>query len=203
MVRSSASERGIATEEADQQPRTFLGFTPLDANYIYCPNQFLDVCLPSSSRSVARLVAYILDQTLGWLDSQGDPISQNITVSYRSLIASAGISRGGIRNAIDEAVASRFIQCIREGRASAAGKSPERASFALQWDDGGHYRNTAENFLGFFAGEGHRTPIPNAFFRRVIPYETQTVIKVVGTVLRHTVGYQNQFGGRRSEAALS
>jgi hypothetical protein len=27
--------------------------------------------------------------------------------------------------------------------------------------------------------------------------------KVVGTVLRHTVGYQNQFGGRRSDAPLS
>ncbi|MEZ6146912.1 MAG: hypothetical protein R3B91_16140 [Planctomycetaceae bacterium] len=30
-----------------------------------------------------------------------------------------------------------------------------------------------------------------------------TVTKVVGMVLRHTVGYQNQFGGRRSQAPLS
>ena len=45
--------------------------------------------------------------------------------------------------------------------------------------------------------------IPNTFFNRVVPQERLTVVKVVGTVLRHTVGYQNQFGGRRSQAPLA
>ena len=79
----------------------------------------------------------------------------------------------------------------------------EHASYALQWDESGAYRDTPETFQGFYTGEGHRTPIPNAFFRHVIPHDTLTVTKVVGTVLRHTVGYQSQFGGRRSQAPLS
>lgn len=181
----------------------FAGFTSLDANYLYCPNQFLDVCLPHSSRGVVRLVAYLLDQTLGWLDSQGNPISQNISVSYQQLITSAGISRSAIRTAIDEAVAAKYIRCIQQGRPASAGKPAEQAAYTLQWDERREYQNTPETFQGFFGGEGHRTPIPNAFFRHVIPHETLIVTKVIGTVLRHTVGYQNQFGGRRSDAPLS
>lgn len=181
----------------------FQGFTELDANFLYCPNQFLDVCLPHSSRGVVRLVAYLLDQTLGWLDPQGDPISQNISVSYRQLIDSAGISRGAIRVAIDEAIEAGFIRCVRGGKAAAAGESAEHAAFALRWDERREYQNRPETFQGFFTGEGYRTPIPNAFFRHVIPHETLIVTKVVGTVLRHTIGYQNQFGGRRSQAPLS
>jgi hypothetical protein len=73
----------------------------------------------------------------------------------------------------------------------------------LCWDSTAKYIKDAAAFRGFYSGEGHRTPIPNAFFDHVIPNETLTIIKVVGAVLRHTVGYQNQFGGRRSEAPLS
>lgn len=183
--------------------KPFHGFTLLDANYVYCPNQFLDVCLPHCSRGVVRLVAYILDQTLGWLDRQGNPISQKITVSFNQLINDAGISRGAIRKAIDEAIAQRFICCLQEGSPATSGKSPEHAAYALRWDEDINYHATPETFRGFYPGDGHRTPIPNAFFRHVIPRETLTVTKVVGAVLRHTVGYQNQFGGRRSQAPLS
>lgn len=198
------NERGRQAPTRHGQPAfEFHGFTPLDANFLYCPNQFLDVCLPNSSRSVVRLVSYILDQTLGWLDEDGNPISQNISVSYNDLIRSAGISRGVIRRAIDDALAGGYIRCIRPGKAAAPDKSAEQASYALQWDHSGEYHGTPETFQGFYAGEGHRTPIPNAFFRYVIPREPLTVTKVVGAVLRHTVGYQNQFGGRRSKAALS
>ena len=59
------------------------------------------------------------------------------------------------------------------------------------------------SLMGFFAGEGHRTPIPNSFFDSVVKTEALSVVKVVGAVLRHTVGYQNQFGGRRQVAPLS
>ena len=65
------------------------------------------------------------------------------------------------------------------------------------------YRKSLNLFDGFYAGEGHRTPIPNSFFDHVISKEPLAVVKVVGTVLRHTVGYQNQFGGRRTSAPLS
>lgn len=73
----------------------------------------------------------------------------------------------------------------------------------LRWDVDGEYTTDAKVFQGFYAGEGHRTPIPNAFFSRVVRLERLAVLKVVGTVLRHTVGYQNQFGGRRLVAPLS
>ncbi len=181
----------------------FQGFTPLDANYLYCPNQFLDLCLPHASRGAVRLVAYLLDQTLGWLDSDGQPITQEVSVTYNELINAAGISRGAIRQVIDEAIRARFIQRIREGRSAANQQPAQQAAYALRWDTGDAYQDNPESFQGFYAGDGYRTPIPNAFFREVIPQEPLSVTKVVGSVLRHTVGYQNQFGGRRSQAVLS
>ncbi|MCA9449189.1 MAG: hypothetical protein KC931_18870, partial [Candidatus Omnitrophica bacterium] len=175
----------------------------LDGNFLYCPNQFLDLCLPNCSRGAVRLVAYLLDQTLGWLDKQGNPISQTISISYQQLIRQAGISRGAIRKAIDEASDAGFIFSVQEGRAAAKGESAQQAAYALRWDEREEYQKDLENFRGFYRGEGYRTPIPNAFFRQVIPHESLIISKVVGTVLRHTVGYQNQFGGRRSQAPLA
>ena len=46
-------------------------------------------------------------------------------------------------------------------------------------------------------------PHLNAFFDRVMRHESLAVTKIVGTVLRHTVGYQNHFGGRRTECPRS
>ena len=201
MTTATVSSAAVSQHTLDTQ--SFTGFEPLDANYLYCPNQFLDVCLPNSSRSAVRLVAYILDQTLGWLDPDGNPRKQNITVSYQQLIDAAGLSRGAIRTSIDEAVQARFIRCIQKGTSAKEGMAAESAAYALRWDESGTYHDQPESFAGFFTGEGHRTPIPNGFIRHVIPHDTLTVTKVVGTVLRHTVGYQNQFGGRRSQAPLS
>lgn len=169
----------------------------------YSPNQFFDVCLPNCSRGTVRLVAYLLKRTLGWLDENGNPIEQDVSVSYRQLIAEAGVSRGALRDAIDEAIAGGFIVCTRRGRVNSIESAAEKASFALRWDSGGTYAKDAQSFQGFYAGEGHRSPIPNAFFDRVVRQESLAVTKIVGTVLRHTVGYQNQFGGRRSQAPLS
>ena len=149
------------------------------------------------------MVAFILRQTLGWLATDGNPIQQNISVPYSDLIAKAGISRGAARKAIDEAVAAGFIRSTQQGRVSAEGQTAKAASFMLCWDDRPEYVRDAAAFGGFYAGEGHRTPIPNAFFDRLVPNETLAVVKVVGAVLRHTVGYANQFGGRRSEAPLA
>jgi len=192
-----------AALKPEQRVHPFPGFEPLTANFIYCPNQFFDVCLPNSSRGVVRLVAYMLHRTLGWLDRDGNPIRQQIDVSYQELVDRAGISRGAARKAIDEAVAAGFITRTRKGRAKASGESGETSQFTLRWDHGDRYLKNPDSFNGFFAGEGHRSPIPTAFFEHVLPHERLAVIKAVGTVLRHTVGYQNQFGGRRSQAALS
>jgi len=195
----------LRLEQHGRAPRgdtQFRGFPNLTANFVYCPNQFFDVCLPNSSRGTVRIVAYLLRRTLGWLDANGDPIEQEIRVSYRENVSEAGIARGAVRESIDEAIRGRFILCIQPGRANTNEHASQTGCFALRWDAEGQYTKDADAFQGFFAGEGHRTPIPNAFFDQVVRNETLAVTKVVGTVLRHTVGYQNQFG-RRLQAPLS
>jgi len=183
--------------------RAFTGFTPLTANFLYCPNQLFDACLPYCSRGAVRLVAYFIRRTLGWLDEFGKPIEQRIMVSYSELADEARISSGGIRTAIDEAIEKRFIRCIAEGHANTKGVAARSARYELSWDRRNHYTREPGEFAGFFAGDGHRSPIPNGFFDVVIPSEPLAVVQVVGAVLRHTVGYQVQFGGRRQQAPLS
>ncbi len=181
----------------------FEGFTPLTGNFVYCPNQFFDLVLPHQSRGVVRLVGYLLRRTLGWLDADGNPIEEEIRVPYQELIDRAGISRGAIRSTLDEALAARLVRCCASGRAHAAGVRGQATSVELCWDASGRFVDDPKQFAGFFTGEGRRSPIPNAFFDRVIPNEPLAVVQVVGAVLRHTVGYQNQFGGRRQQAPLS
>ncbi len=180
----------------------FPGFEHLTANYIYCPNQFFDVCLPHCSRGAVRLVAYLLRRTLGWLDANGDPIEQDIQVTYQELINEARISRGAISKAINEAITAGFIVQVRAGRPDGRERPSESACYMLRWDSERAYSSDPKAFSGFYAGEGNRSPVPNAFFDHVIPQETLAVVKVVGTVLRFTVGYQHQFG-RRTQATLS
>ncbi|MEM7577205.1 MAG: hypothetical protein AAF328_06990, partial [Planctomycetota bacterium] len=182
----------------------FPGFTPLDANYLYCPNQFFDVVLPNASRGTLRIIAFLLRKTLGWLDDNGQPVDQRITASYKELIEKAGVSRGALRPALDDALKLKAIRCTQKGKPNEKGKAGHAASYELRWDhpEAVYTRRVAE-FRGFFAGEGHRSPIPNGFFDVVIPGETLATVQTVGAVLRHTVGYQNQFGGRRQHAALS
>jgi hypothetical protein len=189
---------------SDFERAPFLGFEHLTANFVYCPNQFLDVCIPNCSRGTVRLVAYLLRRTLGWLDEAGRPIEKEITVSYRKLIECAGISRGSLREAIEEAIACGFIVCTQQGSAKAKSASSQHSRFALRWDGSSKYAKNLKEFSGFFQDNGNRTPIPNVFFESIVPQETHAVVKVVGTVLRHTVGYENQFGiGRRKQAPLS
>ncbi|MCA9129262.1 MAG: hypothetical protein KDB22_19385 [Planctomycetales bacterium] len=189
----------------DHRPgtETFDGFEPLSGNYIYCPNQFLDLCIPYCSRGTVRIVAYLLRKTLGWLDAQGQPISQEISVRYRDLIDEAGVSRGAIGPALDEAIKRGFLVCIQQGRSRGRNQAPQTAKYALRWSEAGEYARHLDQFCGFHVGEGHRTPVPNRFFDHVVRRESLSVVKVVGSVIRHTVGYQNQFGGRRSESSLS
>ena len=195
-----ASQRQSNPEAGDW---SFQGFEPLTSNYVYCPNQFLDICLKSKNRGMVRIIAYVLRQTLGWLDENGQPIHQTVKISYRDLIEKAGVSRGAIGKALKLAVASGFIECKVPAEAKANPHSSQTAEYTLRWDHQSNYTTTFAEFNGFFAGEGYRSPIPNSFFDTVIPKEQLSVTKVVGSVLRHTVGYQNQFGGRRTTSRLS
>lgn len=198
-MNSETSQHRPPTDNA----ATFPGFEPLTANYVYCPNQFLDLCLPNCSRGAVRIIGYLLRETLGWLDSNGQPLKQEITVRYQDLILKAGVSRGAIAPAIEEAIRSGFISCTRTGAEKTKGNSGKSAVYSLRWDRSGEYISRFDCIAGFYTGEGYRTPVPNRFFDDVICKESLSVVKVVGAVIRHTIGYHNQFGGRRSSAPLS
>ena len=172
-----------SSQHQPESTTSFAGFEPLSANYLYCPNQFFDLCIRNCSRGTVRIVAYQLRQTLGWLDREGNPINQTIRVTYSDLIAKAGVSRGAISNAMSDAVAAGFIECCASAAPSRKGQTAESASYSLRWSRHADYTKSPDSFDGFYAGEGHRTPIPNSFFDHVISKEPLAVVKVVGTVL--------------------
>ncbi|HAN93629.1 MAG TPA: hypothetical protein DCQ33_16325, partial [Nitrospira sp.] len=145
----------------------------------------------------------MLRQTLGYCDADGRPQVQRVSVSYRELEENAGIGHSAIRVAIEEAVAGNFLRCVRMGSPNLNGKRYTTAEYELRWHDGREYVKDPKQFKGFYEGEGNRTDIPNQFFDVILPTESLSVIKVVGSVLRFTVGYQARQGGRRQQAALS
>jgi hypothetical protein len=192
----------IAARIHRQNTSTFEGFEPLTANFVYCPNQFFDVCLPYNTRGVVRLVAYIIRQSLGFRDSNGNPIRQNISVPFQDFINKAQISRGSIVPAIKVAIENNFIVCTKRPRAKSKGCTAVSGEYALKWGTNETYSAKPESFNGFYTGKGCRTPIPNSYFDQLVPNETLAVTKVVGAVLRQTVGYETQFG-RREQVDLS
>lgn len=187
----------------DQEAHPFSGFALPTSNTTYTPNQFFDVCLPHYSRGVVRLVGYMIRKTLGWCDRDGNPQDEDILVSYQDLVEHAGINRDMARQAIDEAIAGRFIRCVRQGRPNSAGLGAVTAIYQLRWDDGSEYVKDPKKFNGFFEGEGNRTDIPNQFFDYLIPSEPLSIIKAVGAVTRFSIGFQAKRGSRRQDAALS
>ena len=181
----------------------FPGFDFLSANFTYTPNQFFDVCLPHYSRGVVRLVAYMIRQTLGYCDPSGAPQRTRLQVSWSDIEREAGLSRRAIPEALAEAIKGDFIVCLSPGVRDMKGARAQSAVYSLKWDKRPEYIKDPRQFRGFFDGEGNRSDIPNQFFDHVIPNESLAVVKVVGTVLRYTVGYLNPRGGRRMEANLS
>ena len=179
----------------------FAGFPHLSASFVYCPNQFLDQCATQYDRGVVRLVGHILHQTLRWLDEDGRPVKQDIAVSFDRIINEAGVSRGAIRQSVDQALQAAFINCVQQPLANRRGQTGRVGEYSLCWDD--RFAKDQTEFRGFYAGEGRRSPVPHEFFTQVVPRESLGVIRVVAAVVRHTIGYSNQFGGRRLKAPLS
>ena len=190
--------------EADAEVEiAFRGYAPPTSSTTYTPNQFFDFVLPNSSRGCLRLVAYIIRKTLGWSDANGNPQNPTATISYRELERCAGIGRGRVKEAIDEAIASQFIECLRFGKPHQAGDEGYSALYGLKWGRQDRYVTDRDEFDGFFAGNGNLSHIPNEFFDHTIPRETLAVVKIVGVIIRNTIGFQTKFGFRRQEAALS
>lgn len=133
------------------------------------------------------------------MDDDGKPITNNIPVSFNSIVNHAGVSRGSARPALDICQTQHFITCIQSPEQKRSGSSGTVGEYRIVWND-----KYTDPFAGFYAGDGRRTPIPHAFFTEVIPNESLAVIRVVAAVIRNTAGYTaNQFGGRRKQATLS
>ncbi len=181
----------------------FAGFMLPTSNTTYTPNQFFDVCLPHYSRGVVRIVAYMLRKTLGWCDAEGKPQRERFTISYAEIETEAGINRDMIKRALVEAEEGNFIHCLRKPNAKKAGQPAVSGLYELRWDDRSEYVKNPSRFRGFFAGEGNRTYIPNQFFDHVVRHESLAVVKLVGSIIRFSIGFQNKWGHRRQHVALS
>ncbi len=192
----------ISSKAPSPAASTFRGFRPPTSNTTYTPNQFFDVVIPHFSRGVVRIVGYLIRKTLGWCDANGNPQEEQIEASYTELEHKAGVSRDMIRSALDDALAGNILECAREGRPKLAHDAGQSALYSLRWS-GVAYTTRPAEFHGFFEGDGNRTDIPNEFFDVVIPNEPLTVIKVVGSIIRHSIGFQTKHGRRRQQVALS
>lgn len=183
--------------------KPFNGFAAPTSNTSYVPNQFFDVCLRHRSRGCVRVVAYLLRQTLGWSDADGRPLRERFSFSYGTLIAEAGVGRDSIRAALSEAEKYHLIRCLRRPAACRSGAAAQSGLYELQWDESGEYRKDPDAFRGFFAGEGNRTYIPNEYFDIVVRQETLAIAKIVGSVIRFSIGFATKWGHRRQQVALS
>lgn len=190
-----------ASNRRDAEKR-FAGFESLDANFIYCPNQYLDLCLRHCKRGALRAISFVLVETLKWRDEAGNPINQQIAVPHSRLIKEAKISRGAVGPALKEAVDKGFLNCVVPGQAFSQGTISKTAEYELRWEHNDKYAQSIEAFDGFSAKAGNRSPLPEAFFTQVVPNEPRAIAQIVGVVLRYTVGYEHQFG-RRPQAPLS
>jgi hypothetical protein len=186
----------------EQEP-LFRGYSQPTSSTTYTPNQFFDVVLRHGSRGVVRLVAFMIRKTLGWSDENGQPQEPEVHFSYRQLEQQAGIGHSMIRSAIEDAVAARYIRCIQPGVVNKPGVLGNAALYELSWDERDEYITAPDDFTGFFAGNGNLTYIPNDFFDFTIPTEPLALIRVVGAIIRYTIGFQTHFGFRRQKIAMS
>lgn len=175
-------------------------------NEIITPNQFFDVVLPYHSTPVIRVVGYILQQTLGYTNDDGDPFQERFCFSQKQIAREAGVAPSSIKRALDQAVEARFLKQTKQAVASAKGKASQSAEYELRWHE---YADNAyivdpRRFEGFFANEGNRTYIPTEFFTHVLRFNTKSVIRFVGAVIRNTIGIKASHGkGRKKRANLS
>ncbi len=186
-----------------QQNAPFTGYPPPTSSTTYTPNQFFDVVLPNSSRGVVRIVGYMLRRILGWSDADGNPKEPQVSFSYSELIEKAGVSRPRIKEALDEAIAMNFVRCVVEPRQKLLGQSAVSGVYELCWSDEDRYVRKISEFRGFFSGNGNLTYIPNKFFDYTLREEPLSVVKVVGAIIRHTIGFQSKFGFRRQQVEVS
>ena len=204
-ARRARGDRGQDADEqverAGESAKPYAGFRRPTANFVRCPNQYLDLCVPRCSLHVARLVGYMIRETIGWTGRNGQPRREKVSVTYNELVNYARVSRAKLRGALDEAIELRFIRCVTPPRRQTAGVAARPGVYVLRWDESGELTRDLERFRGFKFGGDCRTPLPNQFFDDVLRGEKHSVVRVVSAVLRHTVGYTNGITGERIEEA--
>lgn len=194
----STNPLAFQSETARNESGEFAGFERPDASFIMCPNEFLDLLIPNCSRGCVRLVAYVLYETLRWINDDGTPNSQEIEIPFNQLIRNVGISRGAATTAKTEAIENNFIEIVTDGLAKSKGESGSTTKVKLKWSSQSQPAQTIGQFEGFYSGTGHFTAMPHSYFSRIIPNETLSAIRFVSIVFRFTEGYQTQFGRRKS-----
>jgi len=208
MANSKHKKEKASEEKASQfepffsHKSIFSGFAPPVSNTLYCPNQYFDVVLRNGSTGCVRFVSYILRKTLGWADSEGNPQNEQVLITRDDFITHAAISNGAVDPAADEAITKGYALCARKGHRSARGQTAISPLYELRWDDREQYNTNALAFQGFYPYEGNRTYIPNEFFDVLVRQESLSVIKVVGCMMRNTIGWAYRGGHRRQEVPM-
>lgn len=203
MAKAQKKKRQIHLDDEPlvvSQHGEFLGYKPLTSSVTYTPNQFFDVSFPYSSAPRVKLVGYMLRRHFGWVDAYGKPQEEQLVIGYADLI-NAGVPRGHIREAIDEALVGNFINCVRKPRRAEKGKSSISGLYELRFDDNPEYTKDPDAFHGFFDGDGHFTYVPNQFYDVCLREEVFSVTKAVGTVIRFSIGFKVRRGGGRRQLA--
>ena len=151
----------------EEAAETFEGFQPFQSNFTYASNQFVDVCQRYYSKGCAQVVGYLIRRQFGFPDDQKNPESILLEASWADFLNKkhgAGISRGALRKALDEAIAANFIEEVRKAQPARQGSSSITALFTLKWDESRlPYHTNPEQFEGFFLGDRCRTHYPDEF----------------------------------------
>ena len=199
------------THEPPPSPE-FPGFPDFQANVTFVPLQFFTAVLPYASRGTVRLVGYALRKVLGWVDTHGQPVREQLQFTYRELIEQAGVARDSIAAALAEAIERRCLRCVQRPQPDALNHQGRSGIYELCWDETGAYTDVPETFAGFYFPEAAlveerqgattvrrpkaaRKNIPNAFFDHLLPRERLSVIRVVGALLFYSI--QWGLGGER------
>ena len=144
------------------EPAVFGGFERPDANFVFTPNQYLDLCIPHASRGCARLVGYMLRHLIGWRDADGNPLYEKVEVTQRELERRANVGKSSINAALAEAESLGFILCVTRGRPNTLGEGAVQNAWALRWDDSGHYADALQRLPRLLPrrGASHHRPQP-------------------------------------------
>ncbi|MHB1455304.1 MAG: hypothetical protein ACYC0V_00150 [Armatimonadota bacterium] len=153
----------------------------------------------------------MIRQALGWCGALGNPQEgRDIAISQKIGMLAANVGREAIGPAIKELIEGRVIVCVREPLLS--GPRGERAGlYALRWDTRpmsnpeGAYVSTLDEFDGFYddGNSGCMTRVPDVYLDYTVLQEPLSVSKVIGCILRNTIGYQTGRGIRRIHVQYS